>query len=162
MSIAFGIALESEKWMQSLPENFPSQNLTIRGVWEKLEEIAEENGLTKLSHFLIDDPEYYEEALEAAEELDNPERDELMQKIQESLQQLSRQPDWFSSTDADIAIRTMQKLVESLQINTNLFTHLWTHNNDESVAVIIQDLERFASFLSKVKSRNIRFKFWME
>jgi hypothetical protein len=76
MSVAFGIALESEKWMQSLPENCASQNLAIREVWEKLEEVAEEKGLTKLSHFIIDGPEYYEEALEAADEFDDPEREE--------------------------------------------------------------------------------------
>jgi hypothetical protein len=158
MSVAFGIALDSEKWMQSLPENTPSQNLPLRGVWERLEQIAEEKGLTKLSHFLVEDEELYEEALEAASEFDEPKRAEYEQAIQENFKRIAGQPGWFSSADAGIAIRTMQGLIEHLRDNPALFSQY----GDEAAAVILDELEGFVSFLGKVESRNIRFKFWME
>jgi hypothetical protein len=161
MSVAFGIALESEKWMQSLPENCPSQSLT-KGVWDTLERLAEEKGLTKLGHFIIEDPEYYEEALEVADEFGDPEREKYRQEIQARFQEVAGQPEWFSSADASAAAQTMRGLVEHLRENPDVFSHLWTQHSGEAIAIIVQELEGFASFLDKVESRNVRFRFWME
>lgn len=158
MSVAFGIALESETWMQSLPENTPSQNLPLKGVWKKLEKIAEEKGLTKLSYFIVEDEEFYEEALEAVAEFNEPEWEDHRQAMQENFERIAGQPKWFGSADAGIAIRTMQGLIEYLRDNPTLFSQY----GDEADAVVLDELEKFVSFLGKVESRNIRFKFWME
>jgi len=156
MSVFFGIALESEIWMQSLPENCASQNLPL--IWEKLEKIAEEKELAKLSHFLIEDKELYEEALEAIDEFYDPDHEVYRQAMQEKLEDLAGQPEWFSPAEAGIAIRTMRGLIKHLRNNSDLFIQY----GNEAGEAIIADLEGFASFLGKVESRNIRFSFWMQ
>ena len=153
MSVAFGIALESQGWIESLPK--PSQNISIMEVWEKLEEIAEENGLTKLSNFIVIDDEIYRESLESCDTSDD---EDLRQSMKKTLEELANCPDWFSPSHASIAIRTMYGLIGHLRKNPDLFTQY----GNQAVETIISELDCFANFLGKVESGKIRFKFWIE
>lgn len=173
---AFGIALEYERWMESLPENSPSEVLAITEVWEKLEKIAEDKKLTKLDHFVIEDPAIYEDALDALDELDiadalgeidpvyevnRTEFEKERRCLQAKLHELEGQPDWFSSADAGIAIKTVHELIQYLKENPDAFAHPRLQNSDELLADVLQDLQGFSTFLGKVESRNIRFRFWI-
>lgn len=158
MSAFFTILLESETWMQSLP-NASSENLPL--VWNTLDQIAEEKGLTPLNRFVTTDKEYYQEELEA--ELADPNPDEVVsaervQQLRERIAEFSEQPEWFSAEDAGQAAQIMQSLVEHLHDNPNLFSEY----GDDAHEVFIDELEGTARFLNKVQSRNIRFKFYME
>jgi hypothetical protein len=153
MSVAFGIAPESQGWIESLPK--PSQNISIIEVWEKLEEIAEENGLTKLSNFIVVDEEIYGESFES---FDTSDDDGLRQSMQKILEELANRPDWFSPSHASIAIRTMRGLIGHLRKNPDLFTQY----GNQAVETIISELDCFANFLGNVESGKIRFKFWIE
>ncbi|MBW4523089.1 MAG: hypothetical protein KME16_25910 [Scytolyngbya sp. HA4215-MV1] len=158
MSIAFGIALEREILDTSLPTLQVSQNLCLRGVWEQLEEIAIEKRLTRLSHFVVEDAELYQEMLDSADEFDYPECEDYAQVIQEKLAALAGQPDWFEPSDATIARATLRGLVESLQANPDRLTQ-YGHG---ATAAILADLEEFIHLLDAAEFRKIRFKFWME
>lgn len=157
MSIAFGIALEDETWIPS-PEYSPSQNLPLSGVWEMLEAIADEKGLTQLSYFVVEDPDLYEEALDAINELDEFEHNDSRQIIQAKLEGLSEHPGWFNASDAGIAKRTIQALIEHMRNHPDLLPHY----GDQAVTTIIAELEGFSIVLSQIELGNIRFKLWME
>lgn len=173
---AFGIALEYERWMESLPENSPSEVLAITEVWEKLEKIAKDKRLTKLDHFVIEDPAFYEDALNALDELDiadalgelnttyELDRAELeadRQCLRAKLHELEGQADWFSAADAGIAIKTIHELIQHLKDNPDVLAHPQIQNSDELLVDVLQDLHDFSTFLGKVESRNIRFRFWI-
>lgn len=175
-SAAFGIALECERWMQSLPENSPSETLAITKVWERLEQIAKDKGLTQLSHFVIEDPDIYKDWLEALDELDiadalgelNPayelDRAELEDDrrcLRTTLHELEGQADWFSAADAGIAMKTMHGLIQYLKENPDVFAHSQVQNSGELLTYVVQDLQDFSTFLGKVESRHIRFRFWI-
>ncbi|KAI9135504.1 hypothetical protein ON05_007185 [Acaryochloris sp. CCMEE 5410] len=162
--------------MQSLPENSPSEALAITKVWERLEKIARDKGLTQLSHFVIEDLDVYKDALEAldeldiadalgelppAYELDRAELENDRRCLRAKLHELEGQADWFSAVDAGIAIKTMHELIQYLKENPDVFAHSRVQNSDELLAHVIQDLHDFSTFLGKVESRHIRFRFWI-
>lgn len=162
--------------MESLPENSPSEILAITEVWEVLEKIAVDKRLTKLDHFVIEDPAIYEDALDALDELDladalgeldpayEVDRAELENDrrcLRAKVHELEEQADWFSSADAGIAINTMHELIQYLKENPDVFAHSRGQNSDELLADVLQDLQDLSMFLGKVRSRNIRFRFWM-
>jgi hypothetical protein len=157
MSGAFGIAIESERWMASLPENIHSQSIRIPEVWDKLEQIAEIKGLTKLSYFIVEDSEIYQDALESLEE-DAPEYGEIRNDLQQRIEDLAEQTKWFSPEDAGTAIKTMLGLIEYLKEKPNILDR-W---GKEASEIITSDLGNYIVFLRKVESRNIRFSFWMD
>jgi hypothetical protein len=150
---SFGIMLESERWMLSLPENVDSECIAIPEVWDKLEKIAEIKGLTKLSSFIFEDEEIWQDVLESLDEYDDPDRDKIQEEIQQKLNELTNQTEWFSPVEARTAIETMIGLIEYLNEKPNIFDR-W---GKEVCEFVISDLQNYVHFLSKVESRNIRF-----
>lgn len=109
-----------------------------------------------MSHFVVEDEDLYEEALEAIDECGD--RAEYRENIEEKLAELTAQPKWFSAVDARMAIATMHGLMSYLRDNP----HLFTQYGDRANAAIVDDLERFANCLREIESSDIRFKFWLE
>ena len=158
MSIAFGMVWEGEISLQALSQNHASQNPSLPGVWEKLEEIAVEKGLIQLSQFIVEDAELYREMLDAAEAFENLAQGIDRSAMQEKLQALAQQPEWFAAADAAAARETLRGLIEHLQANPDLFTPY----GDEANTAILADLEGFDVLLAEIESNRLPFKFWIE
>ena len=164
MSVFFGIVLETETWMQSSSDNRSSKNIPY--VYKTLDRIAANKGLKTLSHFVVEDKEYYQKTLEdtrrywqeALETTEGFDPDEYLLALQQKIEELADKPDWFSPEEASQAIKTMQGLIEHLRCHPDLFCEYGVAANE----VISKELEGFARFLNEVQSRNIRFKFYME
>jgi hypothetical protein len=152
---SFGIMLEREKWMMLLPENVGSECIAIPEVWDKLEKIAELKGLTKLSSFIFEDEEIWQDVLESLDEYDDPDREKIQEEIYQKLNELTDQTEWFSPAEARNAIETMLGLIEYLNEKPKYFDR-WGKGICEFV---VSDLKNYMVFLSKVESRNIRFAF---
>jgi hypothetical protein len=153
MSVAFGISIENETWLESASENSPSYNLLQEGIWEKLEAIADERGLAQLSRFIYEDPQEASEALDYLDEID----EEQAQALREHLHSLEDQPEWFSSSDAGFAAQTINGLIEHLREQPDAFDGY----GEEAVGDVLADLEDLSKFLLKIKEKDLQFRFWI-